>query len=291
MSHHDFPTSNISRRTVTHGLAWSVPAVAAVAAAPAYAASPQSCSTGTLNWANAPRTASTLDGSSAQRVQNGTMIPITLADGRLVYARATFPSDGVMTGQTGLWHRTVGRTAWGSAAGQYNFNTSVSTLVMNQQTSQRPTTVQLDFFLDPQARSPLTVFNVVVPLIDFSSATSWYRDLFTWRNLPERSYQEAWTVSAGTPSGATLTASTTALQNPYSNSNSTLQNIRGSGTATDPYYFPSSLTDRWNESVGGNLITNFGTAGVRSITVTYGSNNSSFTGAQGSGLGPITLCA
>lgn len=278
--------TGISRRKVMAGTAWAVPTIVMASAAPAFAVSPKSCSTGTLDWDNVPK--------SSGKVVSGTMVPISLASGARVYARVTFPTEGTMMESTSTYHRTVGTRAWGSAVGNYTINTTSGSgsLVLNQKTNTT-TTVKLDFFKDLAGTQPITVFNVRVPLDDFSTARSW-----DWgRVVTAKSYQEAWSVQGTTASGSTVTATKTGLTKPYANRNSTLNNILGSGTPTDPWYLPNSLTsdtgvfDTTGNSVGGNLQTSFGTTGLRSITVTYGGNQSTFSGAQGSALGDITICA
>lgn len=278
--------AGISRRKVMAGTAWAVPTIVMASAAPAFAVSPKSCSTGTLDWDNAPK--------SGGKVVSGTMVPISLANGTRVYARVTFPTEGTMVGSTGTYHRTVGKTAWGSAVLTYNINTTSgsNSLVLNQRTNTT-TTVKLDFFKDSAGTQPITVFNVRVPLDDFSTARSWETRVV----VNSKSYQEAWSVQGTTATGSTVTATKTGLTSPYGNRNSTLSNVLGSGTPTDPWYFPYSLTyyssifDTTGNSVGGNLQTSFGTTGLRSITVTYGGNEPTFSGAQGSALGDITICA
>lgn len=285
-SHHSESThAGISRRKVMVGTAWAVPTIMMASAAPAFAASPSSCSLGTLDWDIAPR--------SGGKVASGAVVPITLADRSIVYARVTFPTDGTATGSTGTYHRTVGKTAWGTAVGTYGMSTTSgsNSLVLNQVTTST-TTVKLDFFSNSGATQPLTVFNVRVPLDDFSTARSWR--LGSVRN--NYSYQEAWSVQGTTASGSTVTATKTSLTSPYGNRNSTLANIRGSGTPSDPWYFPYSLTSEsafgtTSNSVGGNLQTSLGATGLRSITVTYGGNEPTFSGGQGSALGDITICA
>lgn len=222
---------------------------------------------------------------------SGAMVPITLASGSVVYAKVSFPTDGTAVGSTGTYHRTVGKRAWGSAVGAYTINTTSgsNSLILNQKTNTT-TTVKLDFFKDAAGTQPITVFNVRVPLDDFSTART-YEGVFVPRLVPEKSYQEAWSVQGTTVTGGTVTATATALTSAYSNPNSTFANVRGSGTPSDPWYFPYSLTSSSRNSVGGNLQTSFGSAGLRSITVRYGGNEPSFSGGQGSALGDITICA
>ncbi len=279
-SHHSESThAGISRRKVMVGTAWAVPTIMMAAAAPAFAASPDSCSIGTLDWDRAPR--------SGGKVVSGTMVPITLANGSTVYARVTFPSDGTAVGSTNTYHRTVGKTAWGSAVSVYGITTTSgsNSLVLNQQTNTT-TTVKLDFFRDTGATQSLTVFNVRVPLDDFSTARSW-----DWGSVVRsKSYQEAWSVQGTTANGSTVTPTATALTSPY-NTTSTLSRVLGSGTPSNPWYLPYSLTTSTRNAVGGNLQTSFGTTGLTSITVNYGGNEPTFSGSQGSALGDITICA
>lgn len=269
----------VSRRKVMAGAAWAVPTIVVASAAPAFAASPRSCSAGTLDWDRAPKTNS--------KVVSGTMVPISLANGTTVYARVTFPTDGTAVGSTGTYHRTVGKTAWGSAVGVYGITTTSgsNSLVLNQRTNTT-TTVKLDFFKDAAGTQPITVFNVRVPLDDFSTARSWDTGIV----VTSKSYQEAWSVQGTTATGTTVTPTATGLTSPY-NATSTLANVRGSGTPTSPWYFPYSLTTSSRNAVGGNLQTSFGTTGLRSITVTYGGNEPSFSGSQGSAIGDIAICA
>lgn len=285
--------THVSRRTVAKGIAWSAPTIALASAAPAFAVSRESCKTGTLNWAAAA------GGNTGRTKYAGGLIPIALADKRVVYARVTL-SGGTTNTSTDPYNRTISATsttaafAWGTVVSAYRWPTSNGRdLVLNQVTNGSTQTVKIDFFSDSAGTKPTTVYDATVPLDDFSSATSWSLEWFTYVLQPAKSYVEAWTVQGTTPSGSTVTAALKSFTaTPGYNSNSSLGNIRGSGTPSDPWYFPSTFTSAGNENVGGNVLTGFST-GVQSITITYGQGEKSkgFSATQGAGISGINICA
>lgn len=105
-----------------------------------------------------------------------------------------------------------------------------------------------------------------------------------------KSSREAWSVHGTTASGSIVTAASTALTIPC-NGTSTLSRVLGAWTPSNPWGLPCSLSTSTRNSVGGNLQTSFGAAGLRSITVTYGGDEPRFSGGQGSALGDISICA
>lgn len=284
----------VSRRTLAAGVAWSVPLVAAVSAAPAFATSATNCTAATLDWANA--------GTS---LSNGEIVPIKTSAGTIVgYAKVTYTTGATMVGSSGSYNMTIGKTAWGSAYGAYTINTTGGNndLILDQATNGAATTVTVSLYKDAAATVPLTAYNVQVPLDDMSSGTTW--SCFIGCTLTtSKSYEEAWSIVGTSPTGTTYTTtsggiSVVGLQNPYSNPNSTLANLSGNGTAASPWYFSAqNLTSSSANSVGGNLITKFtNAAGLTSFSVTYGGNptqwaqSNNLSGAQGSGIGVISLC-
>lgn len=220
---------------------------------------------------------------------------LTVVGTQTVYAQVTYVDNSTMVGSTSNYHLSVGRTAWGSAVGVYDWSTTTggSDLVLNTQASKGEIAVTVSFYSDAALPQPVYVNNLQVPLDDFSSART-YEGLFTPRLVASRSYEEGWAVSGATRDG-TVTPTVSGISNPY-NGVSTVGNIRGTGTTASPWYFPAeTLTTSSRNAVGGNVRTRFSQP-VNAVTVTYSSNpstyakNANLSGSQGSGLGAFTMC-
>lgn len=239
------------------------------------------CKSTTMTWA-----ASTTKTTNPYDFQvTGTTYPL--------YARVTYTETAAQDTNTTKYQLTRGKNAWGQVSAdffgnlsynQYAINTTGggNDLILSQKAGTGATTVTVSFYQDAARTIPAYVNNLVVPLDDFSTQRTYPGGTYD----PTWSYQELWSVSGATATGA-VTPTKTALQNPY-NATSTLANVSGSGTLADPWNFPVALTNSSRNQVGGNLITSFSSP-VTSVTVTYGSN-STMTGRQSAGLGQFTLC-
>lgn len=266
------PSAQISRRTVAKGIAWSAPAVAMMGVAPAFAASPDSCRTAYLDWG----------GASTTKLANGTVYTIRGTD--TVYARVTYTETaGSFTGtntldqrhNTGDYQLRVGKTAYGwvrnaSGDGRVNYwdistTGGANDLILNQKAGSGATTVTIDFFRDAALTQPVYVHSLEVPLDDLSTQETFYNS----SRRDGLSYQEMWSVTGTTASGS-VTPRALRLERGY-NLTSTLRNISGSGTQSNPWHFSLDLTNSLMNQVGGNLITQFQQS-VSSVTVTYGSS-------------------
>lgn len=99
----------------------------------------------------------------------------------------------------------------------------------------------------------------------------------------------------GTASSGEITPRIAGFTHRY-NAQSRVQDIRGTGTTSDPWHFPvERVTSKACNEVGGNLITQFSQP-VESVTITYGSNASAYArkyglcGPQGAGIGRLCMC-
>lgn len=106
MSSRSFPTSSSpSRRTIVKGAAWSVPVIMTAAAAPAFAASRNSCRTAYLNWGTATST----------QLTNGTVYTITGT--QTVYAQVTYTESAgaysTNSNSTANYQLRIGKRAFG----------------------------------------------------------------------------------------------------------------------------------------------------------------------------------
>lgn len=200
---------------------------------------------------------------------------------------------------TAKYQLGIGKSAYGTAVGTYTMTTTGggNDIIFNQTANSTGLTTAVTVTFSSTncsnggAITPVYVSNLKVPLDDFSSARSWSGGSV----VANKSYEEAWSVQ-GTAATGTVTASADSLTNAYSNSNSTLSNLSGSGTPSSPWYFSSQLYTSdcgifctSSNSVGGTLNTSFSVP-VSSVTITYGSNptsyaqSSGFTGDQGAGM-------
>lgn len=284
-------SSEVSRRRIVSGIAWATPAVAVATAAPAIAASPDSCTTVNMDWGS----------GSTTKLANGPVYTIRGTD--TVYARVTYvETAGAFTGtntyreqlSTSQYQLTVGKTAYGRVADAiaervnwYTLNTTggYNDLILNQKAGSGSTSVTIDFFSDSSLTLPVYVHDLQVPLDDFSTQESFSGE-FTPRRKDHLSYQEKWSVVGTTGSGS-VSPSRTGLSSRY-NTYSTPERISGSGTPSDPWYFSTDHTTLSRNQVGGNLQTRFSQS-VRSVTITYGSS-AELTGPQGGGIGRLTMC-
>lgn len=275
-------TSTYSRRTIAKSAAWAVPTIALATAPPAFAASP--CINVTMSWGAASNT----------KLTNGTVYRISASGSRTVYAQVTYTESAQQTTRTQQYQLKVGKTAFGRQVGSETREYAVNTtgggndLILNQLAGGGTTSVSIKFFSDAALTKPTTVQNLQVPLDDFSTQRTYELGWSGLQVQPARSYQEMWSVVGSTTTGS-VTPVKTRLESAYSsNSRSTLANVSGSGTTTSPWTFPTSLTDSGRNSVGGNLITTFGTP-VTGVTVNY-SSSTDLTGPQGAGLGRLSMC-
>lgn len=105
-SSRSFPTSSSpSRRTIVTGAAWSVPVIMTAAAAPAFAASRNSCRTAYLDWGTATST----------KLTNGTVYTITGT--QTVYAQVTYTESAgaysTSSNSTANYQLRIGKRAFG----------------------------------------------------------------------------------------------------------------------------------------------------------------------------------
>lgn len=280
----------ISRRRVVTGIAWTTPVVVAAAVAPAFAASPDRCTTTTMDWGSA----------STTKLTNGQVYTIRGTD--TVYARVRYvETAGAYTGtntegrrySTSNYQLTVGKTAYGRVADatneRVNWYTLTTTggsndLILNQKAGSGSTSVTIDFFSDAALTRPVYVHNLQVPLDDVSTQET-YSGIFTPRRKDHLSYQEKWSV-VGASANGTVSPARTGLTNPYLETSASM--ISGSGTPSDPWYFSTDYTSSSRNQVGGNVQTRFSQS-VSSVTITYGSGTE-LTGPQGGGIGRLTMC-
>lgn len=284
-------SSEVSRRRIVSGIAWATPAVAVATAAPAIAASPDSCTTAYMDWGS----------GSTTKLANGTVYTIRGTD--TVYARVAYvETAGAFTGtisegvqySTSNFQLTVGKVAYGrihnASTERVNWYTLTTTgrqndLILNQKAGSGSTSVTIDFFSDSALTRPVYVHDLKVPLDDVSTQET-YSGVFVPTRKDHLSYQERWSV-VGTTGSGTVSPSKTGLSDTY-NGSSTLGRVSGSGTVSDPWNFSTQYTDSGLNQVGGNLQTQF-TQSVRSVTITYASS-AGLTGPQGGGIGRLTMC-
>lgn len=279
-----------------------MPVVAVASAAPALAASAPpctTCSTQTLSW-----------GAETSAPAIPRTYTLTNSCGQPLYACVSYVQTATGDSNTAKYQLGIGKSAYGTAVGTYTMTTTGggNDIIFNQTANSTGLTTAVTVTFSSTncsnggAITPVYVSNLKVPLDDFSSGRSWDSAFLCGSAsvLANRSYEEAWSVQ-GTAATGTVTASADSLTNPYGNSNSKLSNLSGSGTPASPWYFSSqnltscSNTTTSTNSVGGTLNTSFSVP-VSSVTITYGSNptsyaqSSGFTGDQGAGIGQLSLC-
>lgn len=276
------PTTGPSRRTLAKGAAWSVPVIAMSAAAPAMAASPNSCSVGTISY---PR-----------NFTNGGVIPIRLANGDSVYAKIQADtSNSRTTGSTGRYNLTYGSTAYDSNSRRtYNINpTGRRALVLNQSSEAGSSeSVTVSFYKDAAATQRTEVFNVQVPIDDISIGVK-VRGILIGTVWPWGSYQDKVQLTGNTLDGERLIPAATDIKPHYGRFTSDYLK----GDPVSGWYVDQSAVDRPSRrsSMGGTLFTTFGVARVHSFTLRYSGGTQSKTrnwyGAQGLGMGTFEVCA
>lgn len=279
-------TTQVKRRSVVKGAAWAVPAVSVAASAPALAVSAvpgNAC--GTIAY---PSSSST----------NGTIVPIALSNGKMIYAKFT-PATGSSTqsSNTSPYNATFGTKAYGSTYGAYAIS-SVQNFVFTQM-SARPSneSVTVSFYSDAAATTPTAVTKVSVPINDLSTGVSWSCGLFntSCSVINNQSYQDVVTLTGVTTSGATVAATSSGLSGTQAN-NATAPALAGD-LASGMYLPTANALAKGNSggtNYGGTLNTSFGSNSITSFTFGYKSNAdsaaSAFTGAQGISIAPFTVC-